>query len=449
MIWSVETGRGRCRCRRRGARRARASRRRAASRRGGNGACADRREGRREDRARRRPVRKGFRRARRRARPAHALAPSPAFLHNIGRRSGRNTGEPQIQCSRTPRRPSSPLRMSAPIYLDYNATTPVAEDVLDAMLPFFREHFGNPSSDHALGWAADEAVRQARERTARVVGATPRTILFTSGATESISLALHGLGEVYGGRRHHIVTVATEHKAVLETCAALEREGFEVTTLGDRPRGPPRPRRAARRRCRTRRSPSRPCGPTTRPACCTRCAPSPTSPTRPARSSCRTPRRPSARCPWTSRRRAWTCSPSRRTSSTAPRASARSTSAAAGPTCASRRSTTAAMQEDGLRAGTLNVPGIVGHGRRRRRSRGAASRPRPPARRRSATASRRPSRLPSRRRASSRRTRTACRTRRTCSSRASARATCCRPSTASPPRPAPPARRRRSSPATS
>ena len=122
--------------------------------------------------------------------------------------------------------------MPAPIYLDHNATTPVAEDVLDAMIPYFREHYGNPNSDHALGWAADEAVRQARERTARVVGATPRTIVFTSGATESISLALHGLGEVYGGRRHHIVTLASEHKAVLDTCAALEREGFEVTTLG-------------------------------------------------------------------------------------------------------------------------------------------------------------------------------------------------------------------------
>ena len=122
--------------------------------------------------------------------------------------------------------------MSAPIYLDHNATTPVAEDVLDAMLPFFREHYGNPSSDHAYGWSADEAVAQARERTARLIGATPRTIVFTSGATESISLALNGLGEVYGGRRHHIVTLKTEHKAVLETCAALEREGFEVTTLG-------------------------------------------------------------------------------------------------------------------------------------------------------------------------------------------------------------------------
>ena len=122
--------------------------------------------------------------------------------------------------------------MSAPIYLDHNATTPVAEDVLGAMLPFFREHYGNPSSDHAYGWSADEAVAQARERTARLIGATPRTIVFTSGATESISLALNGLGEVYGGRRHHIVTLKTEHKAVLETCAALEREGFEVTTLG-------------------------------------------------------------------------------------------------------------------------------------------------------------------------------------------------------------------------
>jgi cysteine desulfurase len=121
--------------------------------------------------------------------------------------------------------------MPAPIYLDYNATTPVAEDVLDAMLPFFRSHFGNPSSEHAFGWAADEAVEQARERTARLIGATPRALTFTSGATESISLALRGVGAVYGGRRHHVVTVRTEHKAVLETCAAMERDGFEVTYL--------------------------------------------------------------------------------------------------------------------------------------------------------------------------------------------------------------------------
>lgn len=121
--------------------------------------------------------------------------------------------------------------MRAPIYLDYNATTPVADDVLDAMLPFFRDHFGNPSSEHVYGWAADEAVKQARERTARLIGATPRTIAFTSGATESISLAIRGAGGVYGGRRHRIVTVQTEHKAVLATCEAMEREGYETTYL--------------------------------------------------------------------------------------------------------------------------------------------------------------------------------------------------------------------------
>ena len=121
--------------------------------------------------------------------------------------------------------------MPAPIYLDYNATTPVDEGVLDAMLPFLREHFGNPNSEHAYGWAADEAVKQARERTARLIGATPRTIFFTSGATESISLAIRGAGGIYGGRRHRIVTVQTEHKAVLATCEAMEREGYEVTYL--------------------------------------------------------------------------------------------------------------------------------------------------------------------------------------------------------------------------
>ena len=127
--------------------------------------------------------------------------------------------------------------MSAPIYLDYNATTPVADDVLDAMLPFFREHFGNPASEHAYGWAADEAVKQARERTARVIGATPRTIAFTSGASESVSLAVRGAAAVYGGRRYRIVTVQTEHKAVLETCAAMEREGYEIEYLPVGPDG--------------------------------------------------------------------------------------------------------------------------------------------------------------------------------------------------------------------
>lgn len=121
--------------------------------------------------------------------------------------------------------------MSASLYLDYNATTPVDERVLDAMLPFFREHFGNASSEHGPGWTADEAVTKAREQTAKVIGATPRTITFTSGATESISLAIRGAGAIYGGRRHRIVTVQTEHKAVLKTCEAMEREGYETTYL--------------------------------------------------------------------------------------------------------------------------------------------------------------------------------------------------------------------------
>ena len=121
--------------------------------------------------------------------------------------------------------------MSRPIYLDYNATTPVAPEAVAAMLPYLTDHFGNPSSSHAYGWTADEAVAQARERVAALLGAEPRSVTFTSGATEGVNLALRGTAAVYGGRRHHLVTVATEHKAVLETCAALERDGYEVTVL--------------------------------------------------------------------------------------------------------------------------------------------------------------------------------------------------------------------------
>ena len=90
--------------------------------------------------------------------------------------------------------------MPTPIYLDYNATTPVDPQALDAMLPFFRDHFGNASSEHSFGWTADEAVKQARERTARLIGATPRTMVFTSGATESNNLALRGVLRSPGSR---------------------------------------------------------------------------------------------------------------------------------------------------------------------------------------------------------------------------------------------------------
>ena len=121
--------------------------------------------------------------------------------------------------------------MSAPIYLDHNATTPVAEEALSAMLPFFRDHYGNPSSEHAPGWAGAEAVKIARKRTAEFLGCDPRGLTFTSGASEAVSLALRGAASVYGGRKHRIVTVATEHKAVLATCAVLEHDGYEVVRL--------------------------------------------------------------------------------------------------------------------------------------------------------------------------------------------------------------------------
>ncbi len=121
--------------------------------------------------------------------------------------------------------------MPLPIYFDYNATTPVDPAVVEAMAPFWGQHFGNPSSNHAYGWAADEAVEQARERVAALIGAETETVVFTSGASESVALGMLGAGKVYGARKNHVITVATEHKAVLETAWAMEREGFELTIL--------------------------------------------------------------------------------------------------------------------------------------------------------------------------------------------------------------------------
>ncbi len=114
--------------------------------------------------------------------------------------------------------------MARTVYLDYHATTPVDPRVLDAMLPYFCDKFGNAASrQHAFGWAAEEAVERARGQVAQLIGARPREIIFTSGATESDNLAIKGVLEFYRSRGDHIVTAATEHKAVLDTCAALER----------------------------------------------------------------------------------------------------------------------------------------------------------------------------------------------------------------------------------
>jgi cysteine desulfurase len=125
-----------------------------------------------------------------------------------------------------------------PIYMDYGATTPCDPRVVDAMIPWLREHFGNPASrSHAWGWEAEEAVEAARAQVAALVGADAREIVWTSGATESNNLALKGAAHFYASRGKHLVTVRTEHKAVLDTMRELERQGFEVTYLDVQPDG--------------------------------------------------------------------------------------------------------------------------------------------------------------------------------------------------------------------
>jgi cysteine desulfurase len=119
-----------------------------------------------------------------------------------------------------------------PIYLDYSATNPCDPKVVDAMIPWLREHFGNPASrSHAWGWEAEEAVEKARVQVADLIGADHREIVWTSGATESNNLAIKGAAHFYKTKGKHLITVKTEHKAVLDTCRELERQGFEVTYL--------------------------------------------------------------------------------------------------------------------------------------------------------------------------------------------------------------------------
>ena len=119
-----------------------------------------------------------------------------------------------------------------PIYMDYGSTTPVDPRVVSAMIPWLSEHYGNPASrSHAWGWEAEAIVEKSREQVAELIGADPREIVWTSGATESINLAIKGAAQFYKTRGKHIVTLKTEHKAVLDSCRELERQGFEVTYL--------------------------------------------------------------------------------------------------------------------------------------------------------------------------------------------------------------------------
>lgn len=119
-----------------------------------------------------------------------------------------------------------------PVYMDYNATTPCDERVLAAMLPFFTQHYGNAASKHhSFGWSAQAAVDIARQQVATLIGATDKEIVFTSGATEAVNLAIKGVAELYAVKGNHIITTAVEHSAVLDTCRYLEKKGIEVTYL--------------------------------------------------------------------------------------------------------------------------------------------------------------------------------------------------------------------------
>src|SRR5467141_1091902 len=122
--------------------------------------------------------------------------------------------------------------MKLPIYMDNHATTPLDPRVLEAMMPYFTSTFGNAASrNHSFGWEAEEAVEKARKQVADLIGANAKEIVFTSGATESDNLALKGVAEMYAEKVYHIITAATEHKAILDTCKRLEKHGVRVTYL--------------------------------------------------------------------------------------------------------------------------------------------------------------------------------------------------------------------------
>src|ERR671923_1970744 len=124
------------------------------------------------------------------------------------------------------------MAIKLPIYMDYHATTPVDPRVVGAMVPYFTEIFGTAASrNHPFGWEAEEAVEKARKQVADLIGANAKEIIFTSGATESNNLAIKGVAEMYREKGNHVITCVTEHKAVIDTCKKLEKQGLRVTSL--------------------------------------------------------------------------------------------------------------------------------------------------------------------------------------------------------------------------
>src|SRR3546814_128001 len=122
------------------------------------------------------------------------------------------------------------LKTDPLIYLDYQSTTPCDTRVVETMLPYFTEKFGNPHSrNHAFGWQAEDAIEKARGQVAHIIGANPKEIIFTSGATEANNLALKGVAHFYNAQKNHIITCVTEHKCILDSCRHLEQEGIDVT----------------------------------------------------------------------------------------------------------------------------------------------------------------------------------------------------------------------------